>query len=566
MDMYPLMEAKGKSGLNSKIEVNVIDMDLFVKRNELQPISNPVMFKRNNQPTPDGLLSNEIFGITMYDRSNTCAYIELYEPFLNPLVYSVWSKLDKKIIECVHGTKKFRLNEKGELVEDEHGKCGVKFLKNIFKDINIARTASTKRDLNVDFIEKCKNLPGTFLTKWPVIPAYYRDVDTSKGGRVSIGEINELYRNLLITTRSLKDIGDYGLDMSDAIRGRIQETIMKIFDWYGMGTTINGTSTGSNIPGKKGIIRRAVLSKTTDYATRLVMSAPDLKCEKGKDLRVTLEYSGLPMSSAISNFMPFIIFYVKRWFENAFSGNNYVPFYSDNRANEERKHVKDYQVQFSEERIKKEIKRFLAGYSNRLIPINVEFTDGTKSDLMFRGYQCTEEEFKSNVGLSTIMDRPFTWCDIFFIAAVEVTRDKHITFTRYPIDTIYNQFATKVRINSTNETEGMLVDEKFYPDYPKFTKDDIGTNTSNMFIDTINISNLYLPAIGGDYDGDTGTVKGVFTVEANEEIEKMMKSNFNLIDTGGHGLRTASQECIQSMYALTICMPDDRKRLTKPTF
>ena len=30
---------------------------------------------------------------------------------------------------------------------------------------------------------------------------------------------------------------------------------------------------------------------------------------------------------------------------------------------------------------------------------------------------------------------------------------------------------------------------------------DIGANTSNMFIDTLNISNLYLDGIGGDYDG-----------------------------------------------------------------
>ena len=33
-------------------------------------------------------------------------------------------------------------------------------------------------------------------------------------------------------------------------------------------------------------------------------------------------------------------------------------------------------------------------------------------------------------------------------------------------------------------------------------EEDIGSNTSNRFIDTLNICNLQLKAIGGDYDGE----------------------------------------------------------------
>lgn len=47
----------------------------------------------------------------------------------------------------------------------------------------------------------------------------------------------------------------------------------------------------------------------------------------------------------------------------------------------------------------------------------------------------------------------------------------------------------------------MIVGSKFYKNYPMIRQKDIGTNTSNMFIDTLNISNLYLDGIGGDYDG-----------------------------------------------------------------
>lgn len=424
-----IQEAKDADLKGEHLRVSLLDINRLVKVNDIKEVTNPITFQRNNIPTVDGLLSNEIFGITMYDRSNTCAYIDLQEYFLNPIVYKVWSKLDKKIIDCIHGTKRFIINGKGELEENEDGESGVKFLKKNFDKINIARTASVKRDLNVDFLENCKKDPGTFINKFLVSPAYYRDVDTSREGKVAIGEINELYRNLIIATRSLKESRDYGLDMSDATRGRIQELITKIFSWYGNGTTINGVTTGANIPGKRGVIRRAVMSKTTDYATRLVMSAPELKYESVDDVIVNLEYSAVPLASVLTNFKPFIIFHIKRVFENAFSGDKmlYTP--------KGMYHVKDYQAQFSEERIDKEISRFLTGVSNRLIPIEVEVVEDVgKCHLYLKGFKTNMEEYMKHAGNMQATERWCTWCDIFYMAAVEVTHDKHVIVVRYPIN------------------------------------------------------------------------------------------------------------------------------------
>ena len=47
------------------------------------------------------------------------------------------------------------------------------------------------------------------------------------------------------------------------------------------------------------------------------------------------------------------------------------------------------------------------------------------------------------------------------------------------------------------------VGNQYYPKYPKIRQEDLGKDTSNMFIDTLNISNLFLAGIGGDYDGET---------------------------------------------------------------
>ena len=161
-------------------------------------------------------------------------------------------------------------------------------------------------------------------------------------------------------------------------------------------------------------------------------------------------------------------------------------------------HPKDYQIEFSDERIRKEINRFLTGFSNRFIPVEVPTVEGITQRLVFKGYNVSAEEFaKSDVGKMPIMERDLTWCDIFYQAAVESVKDKHILITRYPIDTYFNQFPTKVKVSSTVKTEPMVVGNTFYKSYPCIRQEDIGTNTSNLFIDSLNISNLYLDGIGG---------------------------------------------------------------------
>ena len=42
-----------------------------------------------------------------------------------------------------------------------------------------------------------------------------------------------------------------------------------------------------------------------------------------------------------------------------------------------------------------------------------------------------------------------------------------------------------------------IIGERYYPKYPKIRQKDLGTDTSNKFIDTLNISNLMLDGIGG---------------------------------------------------------------------
>lgn len=104
----------------------------------------------------------------------------------------------------------------------------------------------------------------------------------------------------------------------------------------------------------------------------------------------------------------------------------------------------------------------------------------------------------------------------------------------------------------------MVINGKFYKWYPKIRQSDIGTNTSNKFIDTCSIANPFLALIGGDYDGDQVTIKMAYSVEANEELQKYMNSNAQYITLSGTNGRIVEKEAAQAIYNLTLVLPDTK--------
>lgn len=74
----------------------------------------------------------------------------------------------------------------------------------------------------------------------------------------------------------------------------------------------------------------------------------------------------------------------------------------------------------------------------------------------------------------------------------------------------------------------------------------------------MNIANMYLGAICGDYDGDQVTVKGVWTNEANSELDKQLNSKKHYIGLAGKNVRTGSNEAIQCLYSLTLILKDSK--------
>lgn len=541
------------------LEINPLNVDRFVKANNVPEITDPIFFIKDGVPSPNGLLSNELFGVTKEERANTFGYIDLHGWFMHPLAYKIWSRMDGRIKNIVHGVKKYSINEQGDFVEDEHGKSGIKFLKDNMDKIRIKSTESKKRDKNIQFIMKYKDV--IFMNKMIVIPPYYRDVNTS-GGNVGVGILNKYYSSLIVSVRSLVETADYGISMSDAVNGRIQETILQIYDCI-CGTS-GAETDGVGLSKKKGLVRTAVMSKTSDYGSRLVISSPELKAERLEDIMVDLDHCAIPLASVCVNFKPFVVFAVKRFFENEFGGGVKHKV-MDKNGNISYEEVKDPLVTFSEEKINEEIKKFVYGYSNRLAPVEVPLVNGKTSYMIFKGHNTTAEDVaKGNVaGESSLINRRLTWCDVLYMAASEAVKNKAVLIVRFPIDSSYSQTPMKVRVSTVKNMEKVYINGEYYPFYPKIREEDIGTNTSNMFIDTLQFSNLFLKGFCGDYDGDQVSAKAAYTVEANEELIKYMDSKANFINSGGTNIRVSSNEAIMSIYSLTKVLPETVNKLTK---
>lgn len=585
----PVSNKRGNNLITS-----LLDIDKFIQRNpSTKEVTNPVFF---NGPTPteDGLLSNEIFGITKAERAGIFGYISLGGTFIHPLVYKTLCKLNNKIDSVVHGTDYFIIDDKGDLVQSDDGDTGIDWLRKNFSKLKFKKNDSTSRNKRIDFIEKHRD--KMWITKYIVIPPYYRDVDSRESG-VGVGEINKLYSSLIMATKSLKETSGFGLTLSDVTKARVQTILVQIFDWFGNGTTINGQPTPANLPGKMGLIKHGLMYKTIDYSARLVMSAPDVSAETIDDMMVDMSHAALPLSAALCCFKPFVMFWLRRFFENRFAGKMEYPV-NINENETVMVPLVDYQIAFSDIELDKQIERYIHGYSNRFIPIEIpvdkeelarmsknkelKTVDGkpislnaVKLGMTLTGYKLNNaseyEKTKKEYSPESKFNRRLTWCDLFYMAACDVTEDKCVMITRFPIDSYLNQYPSKVRIKSTVKTEPIVIQSgfednmKLYKWYPRIREDDMGINTSPMFEDTLSICNGLIGAMGMDYDGDTAIVKPVYTIEANKECEKQMDAKIQMLGVNGYAVRDISKENILCLYELTV-QPDPSVKFVNPEF
>lgn len=518
---------------------DIINMNKFVELNNLQEVTNPILLERDNIPTRDGLLSYEIFGRTVEDRTETFAYMDLQGHFLHPLVYKTWRRMDRKIESIVSGIVKVSVKN-GELVPDpEKGWTGLDALYAHFNELKFKRKDSATQNERADFLRSL-NREEAFCTKWCVIPAFYRDMQLNKSssGVVTVHEITREYSKLLRLCRSLKsDFSSLNI-ITNATRNKIQQQLVTLYSDYFI----------KEIKGKDGMFRKFVMGKSVDYSCRLVISTALFEGQRPSDMKVDFEHVGMPLAATLTCFFPFVIKWLKDYFRNNLENvKDKFPV----KVNGQVEYVKLTNIEkYNDEFFTKIIDSFLHSYSDRISTIPLENDKGYDVKMRIIGNMATLDN-SNIVNVDSTLNRECTWADLLYMAAWDVTRDKHVLVTRYPLEDYFGIFPCKFNVLSTAKTVPMKIGSRFYPFYPIINTNASKEEVSTMFIDTLSMSNAYLSGLGADFDGDQVTVRGVFAIQSNQSSNEIMYKKQNFLDISCNLKRSTEREAIQTLYQLT---------------
>lgn len=510
------------------MKLDLLDIRKLIIANGLKEVTNPILYESGYVPTPDGLLSLEIFGTTSRDRKETYAYIDLGGPFLHPYIYKVLKRVDRNIEHIVHGRKSYIIDDSGSIREDPDGKTGLMWLYKNWDKVKFNRNTSSIRDERITLIENTKK-DVLFCKQWIVIPAFYRDVNYKnvEHGKISNNDLTDKYCELLKYVNMYKASTEFEF-LANSTIGRIQDTLVKLYDYF-----------KQKIEKKKGLIRQSLLGKSVDYGCRAVITAPQFG-ETYKDNPVDFYHSGLPIAIACTTFFPFVLYEMRVLFRELYENMNYkvedLSLYDKRLSGSVE--LAPFDLTYNEEVFKNIMDTFTRSYGDRFNKIEIPLIEPQKYPIYFKINQDG-------------VDRDMCYTDLLFIATVRATENKHIYITRYPVLNHMGTFPTKIRIISTLKTKPSTVNGIHYDYYPlidySMNKNDVAT----YFFDVLKMSNVYLKAIGGDYDGDQTSIKGVFSIEANEECDKILKAKKSILDANGDNIRLSTNEAIQTLYCLT---------------
>lgn len=535
------------------MKIWLLDEEKFVNINNLKEVTNPVSFEKGMVPTEDGLFSNTIFGMNVYDRKHNWAYIDLKGHYLNPKAYITLKSLNRAFEYVVYGTKNYSIKE-GLLVEDENGGTGLEWLYKNWDRIDFKKNDSNVRSARIDMIKNHKK-DEIFVTKWAVCPAFYRDVNMSNNsnGKPKVPEINDMYSGILRNVAIIQEGTTFDF-MISAVGGKTQELLVDIYNLM-----------KEKITGKNGYLRRSILGKSVDYCARIVITATPYDKNSVEDQHINFYNTGIPLSHCCAQLTPFIIWWVNGYFRTRIINHkDQFPVIND-KGEKVLVHLDNPEVVFNDDYIDKNLTRWINNPSSRfdLIELPIREDDKKKfgikkpSYLRISGYNYTtttmaREAFKNGSNDSgKLLERPITWTDILYMAAVDVSEDKHVEITRYPMLDYLGTYFSRAYVISTRQTIPMIINDKLYDEYPLVDLKTPKGRIEPMFIDSYKICPLYLAGLDGDFDGDQITSKFIFSKEANEDAERIMFSKSNILTIDGASIRSIGNEGIQTLYTLT---------------
>lgn len=526
------------------MKIDLLDIDRLIDVNNLQEVSSPRLFSTKMTYDQGGILSNEIFGYSKNERKSTFAYISLKRKFIHPHIYQkVLKPMFRAIIYIIAGQKRFVIKNGLPVEDSENGWTGLEELYNHWDEIDWKKSKSTnvtnKQLLTNPKLTKDK----VFIDKIPVCPPAYRDVMLS--GTVDssdhVNELNTLYTTLIRSVALLSEGGLFARTQYST-QLKIQDQLVEIMNYF-----------KKQVSKKQGLIRKNLIGKSVDYGVRTVISAPSYNYERFEDSMVDLEHTAVPIYQCCSLFYPFIESWVKNFFtREVINDPNSIVFYDNEEHKEIIATVNDPDNQFSDKSIRKLINDYCFNPDNRfrILEIETNVSSNRKLKTVKAGLRLKGKIMLPN-NISKELDREMTLTDLLYLACVDVCEKRHVMVSRYPVGTDKGIYFARIRVQSTSNHIKVIFNGKEYPFYPDIDLETPQDKVSTKFIDTLVMSNSHLDGMGADYDGDQLSVRGIYSDEANEECEIIMKSKASALNITGTNAKAVAKEVFNSLYELT---------------
>jgi len=522
------------------MRVSLMDTSEYAEINNLQEVKSPILIDRNAGPHPDGLISNEIFGYNSKSRKTTYAYIDLKKHFIHPQVYKSIKRFFRAIDELVAGRRSYIITKDGQLKEDPSGETGIDWLYNNWNKIKWKTEGETLARAERTSVLVNYKRDEIWMTKFIVIPAFYRDIlDTSKGAET--GDLNGLYIKLIRQTSMLNDSAMFDFAFYN-VEYQIQNTMVEIYDYF-----------KGKLEKKNGLIRKALMSKTIDYGSRTIITAPMYYADRCEDMPVDADHMAVPLPQVCATMYPQMVRELKNWFDRNLFSTQYLGSSKSDKTYKLYKPEEKYNDEF----ITKMLNNYINNPGSRFDMLTANYIDENKN-IMELPLKLSGEVIEKST--SHPFNRSMCVTDLLYIVGCEAVRDKIVMFTRYPeLGTFFN----KINIVSTNQYQQVKIGERLYKWYPIVDYSLTHEQLTSYFKDSISFDNCYCAAASADYDGDQVTIKILWSEEANREAEKFIYSKQNILNANGmSNRRTIESEAVQTMYVLTKDPPDNQKAVS----
>ena len=524
------------------------------------------------QDTPDGLYSEEIFGITREDRVRQGAMFNLKTWMMRPNIVLLLKRFSRIMYNCVTGavvSKRGRrinyviidgvlyreddmtrpdIQRDGSIDHRAQDSAGVGpvFLYNNWHKLNFNKMINMSDSDGMKFanVELRKiftkyKLNEIFQKYIYIIPIGYRE-NPELGGRVQVDPINEMYSEIIGIARTLQEAEatPYLHKTKSDFEIQLQMALINFYQ------TIADRYLGVN-----GALKKKLIARTIDGSARMVILPNTYSSNIIGKSKITIDSTGIPIHHLVAMFRPFVIKHAMDFVQEL-----QLTGVLKSNVDESRDISLRYGIDVFTEMIEN-----MEDIAFRVSPFMIHDFDGSKRPLV-----CEFELYKN--GSYTKVTKELSNLEFFYIVLIKymnITGTRTVATTRYPVDSITSiQTLAPVPLTLTGKlTKRVKFMDYEYDDFP-FVDDFIKNNfQEKIFEQAQRISPGTATAVSGDFDGDTMLQKPLLTVEATEDAKNARNSLLHTFTYGGNFKRDVGKSPVQTLYSLTRePVPSDKSK------